>query len=40
MLTTITPEFYVSKAPLKTNVKCKIKEMSVILKNKKVKFAQ
>ena len=32
MLTTITPEFYVSEGPLKTNVKCKIKEMSVILK--------
>jgi hypothetical protein len=40
MLTTTTPEFYVCEGPFKTNVKCKIKEMNVILKNKKVKFAQ
>lgn len=30
MLTTMTPEFYVPQGPLKTNVKCKIKEMSIM----------
>jgi len=29
----MTPEFYVSVGPLKTDVKCKIKEMNVISKN-------
>jgi len=32
MLTTMTPEFYASEGPLKTNVKCKIKESNFILK--------
>jgi hypothetical protein len=41
MLTTMTPEFYASEGPLKTNVKCKIKETNFVFKkNKKVKFAQ
>jgi hypothetical protein len=40
MLTTMPPEFYVSEGPLKTNVKCKIKEMNIYEKKKKVKSAQ
>ena len=30
MLTTMTPEFYVSEGSLKTNIKCKIKEMNIM----------